>query len=295
MQGLILLNKPTGITSFSAVSAIKRAAQEKRVGHTGTLDPLATGVLPIFLGRATALSSYLLDGDKGYRATVKLGVKTDSCDITGNVISECAVDLKNDDILTALEKFVGETEQTPPVYSAIKKDGVRLYQLARKGVQVEVPKRRVRIYSITQVSPLNRENEFVIDVLVSKGTYIRSLCSDIGDYLGVGATLTNLCRTKVANFSIEDCVPLEKINSETIKGYLLDEETAVSHFREVFVTDNQAKRFSNGGQLSYERLKNADFADDEILRIKCKDCFIGLGFADNERQQIGIKCIINQL
>ena len=295
MQGLILLNKPTGITSFSAVSAIKRAAQEKRVGHTGTLDPMATGVLPVFLGRATALSSYLLDGDKGYRATVKLGIKTDSCDITGNVIKETPVNLKNQDILSALEKFTGEIEQTPPMYSAIKKDGVRLYQLARRGIEVEVPKRRVTVYSINQISPLNEENEFVIEVSVSKGTYIRSLCDDIGEYLGVGATLTALCRTKVANFSIENCVPLDGITSENIGGYLLNEEMAVSHFREVFVTENQAKRFSNGGQLSYERLKNADFTDGEILRVKCKELFLGLGFADNERQQIGIKCVINQV
>ena len=295
MQGLILLNKPTGITSFSAVSAIKRAAQEKRVGHTGTLDPLATGVLPIFLGRATALSSYLLDGDKGYRATVKLGVKTDSCDITGNVINECQVNLSNENIVAALEKFVGETEQTPPMYSAIKKDGVRLYQLARKGIEVDVPKRRVRIHSITQTSPLNQDNEFIIDVLVSKGTYIRSLCNDIGEYLGVGATLTGLCRTNVANFSIEDCVPLEQITAENIAEHLLNEEIAVSHFKQVLVTENQAKRFSNGGQLSYERLKNVDFSDGEILRVKYRDCFVGLGFADNERQQIGIKCVTNQL
>lgn len=295
MQGLILLNKPSGITSFSAVSAIKRAAQERRVGHTGTLDPLATGVLPVFLGRATALSSYLLDGDKGYRATVKLGVKTDSCDITGNVIETREVNLKNEDILSALEKFIGEIEQTPPMYSAIKKDGVRLYQLARKGIEVELPKRKVRIHSITQTSPLNGDNEFVIDVSVSKGTYIRSLCNDIGEYLGVGATLTTLCRTKVANFPLENCVPLENINAENINEYLLNEEIAVSHFKEVLVTENQAKRFSNGGQLAYGRLKTADFADGEILRVKHKDLFIGLGFADNERQQIGIKCIINQL
>lgn len=294
MQGLILLNKPSGITSFGAVAKIKRRAAEKRVGHTGTLDPMATGVLPVFLGRATALSSYLLDGDKSYRATVKLGVSTDTCDITGEVIKDCVVNLNNNDVLSALKNFVGEIEQTPPMFSAIKKDGVRLYELARKGIEVEIPKRTVAIRSISQISPLNEKNEFDVEVTVSKGTYIRSLCRDIGEFLGVGATLTALCRTEASGFSIEDCIDLEDITEDNISEYLLNEETAVSHFKEINVTENQARRFSNGGQLSYERLKEQAFDDGELFRVKHNGLFIGLGFADNERQQLGIKCIINQ-
>lgn len=294
MQGLILLNKPSEITSFGAVARIKRIAKEKRVGHTGTLDPMATGVLPIFLGRATCLSSYLLDGDKRYRATVKLGITTDSCDITGTILKENDVTLSNDEVLYALKKFEGEYEQTPPMFSAIKKDGVRLYELARKGIETEIPKRRVKIYSITQISPLNEDNEFIIDTCVSKGTYIRSLCRDIGEFLGVGATLTGLCRTEVSGFSINDCINLDCLDENNISEHLLNEEMAISHFKEIEVTENQARRFSNGGQLSFDRLKGEFLNDGEIFRIKCNGLFLGLGFADTQRQQIGIKCIINK-
>ena len=294
MQGLILLNKPSGITSFGAVARIKRAAKEKRVGHTGTLDPMATGVLPVFLGRATALSSYLLDSDKTYIATVKLGVTTDSCDITGNILSEKEVNVTNTQVLQVLGKFTGEITQTPPMYSALKKDGVRLYQLARKGIEVQIPKRQVTIFSLKQTKPLNAQMEFEIETRVSKGTYIRSLCRDIGEALGVGATLTALCRTEVSGFSIEECVDLDKITEENISQFILNEETALPHLREVFVTENQAKRFSNGGQLSYERLKETGFNEQEILRVKYKDLLLGLGYADNQNSQVGIKCVINQ-
>lgn len=294
MQGLILINKPSGITSFGAVSRIKRAAAEKRVGHTGTLDPMATGVLPIFLGRATCLSSYLLDGDKTYIATIKLGVTTDSCDITGNILSQCDVTVSKGEVSKVLENFIGEIRQTPPMFSALKKDGVRLYELARKGIEVEIPERTVKIHSISLLSDLNEQNELVIETTVSKGTYIRSLCRDIGISLGVGATLTSLCRTAVSGFKIEDCVSLDTITDENVCDYILSEETAVSHLREITVTENQARRFSNGGQLSYERLKICDFIENELFRVKFKDLFLGLGFADNERKQLGIKCIINQ-
>ena len=149
MQGLLLIDKPQGKTSFSTVANVKWLAQEKRVGHTGTLDPMATGVLPIFIGRATALSSLLLDGDKRYRATVRLGITTDTQDITGKVLKESEVKVTKDDLIRALEHFTGKISQIPPMYSAIKKDGVRLYSLAREGKTVEVEPREIEIYSIT--------------------------------------------------------------------------------------------------------------------------------------------------
>ena len=181
MQGLILLNKPKGITSFSAVSKVKRIASEKRVGHTGTLDPMATGVLPILLGRATTLSSLMLDADKKYIARVKLGIITDTDDITGEILQENEVNVDNARLNEVLDSFLGKQSQIPPMYSAIKKDGVRLYKLAREGKNTDIPARKVEIFEANILENLNEENIFKAEFFVSKGTYIRSLARDIGE------------------------------------------------------------------------------------------------------------------
>lgn len=293
MQGLILLDKPENITSFGAVARIKRIANEKRVGHTGTLDPMATGVLPVLLGRATALSSLLLDADKRYTATVKLGVATDTEDITGNIISETDTQVTNKQLENALKTFTGKIMQKPPMYSAIKKDGLRLYKLAREGKTAEIEAREIEVFSIDLTSPLNDQNIFGIDVHVSKGTYIRSLARDIGEYLGCGACLTELRRTYTGGFSLPDCVTLDRLNEENITEHIISEERAVSHLREVFVTEKQAFRFCNGGQLDLERLKTKNFTDGELVRVKLTDEFLGVGIADLSKNQLAIKCIIN--
>ena len=294
MLGLILLDKPQGITSFSAVNGIKRRAHEKRVGHTGTLDPMATGVLPILLGRATALSSLLLEGDKKYIAEIKLGVTTDTDDITGNILEEREVNITFEQLKTALESFLGEIDQIPPAFSAIKKDGVRLYKLAREGKTVDVPSRKITVHEVDIISELNAENIVKVEFFVSKGTYIRSLARDLGEVLGCGATLYSLRRTKTSQFDIKDCIPLDDLTEENIENHLLSEEVVVSHLREIFVTEKQAVRFSNGGQLSFERLKipTADFCENELFRIKYKNIFLGVGFANIEKKEIGIKCVI---
>lgn len=292
MQGLILLNKPEGITSFSAVRKIKWLCGEKRVGHTGTLDPLATGVLPVFIGRATALSGILLDADKGYTATVKLGITTDTCDITGAVLSERAVNVTRDELEIALSKFRGKISQVPPIYSALKKDGVRLYELARQGKDAEIEPREVEI---KQLRLLDFSGDtFKIEVVCSKGTYIRSLCRDIGEELSCGATMTALIRTATSGFSLEDTVSLDELTKENIAGFVRPEEEALSYLEEINVTEKQAVRFSNGGQLSYERLKNTSFKDGQLLRVKFGDKFLGVGIADNENKQLTIKCVINR-
>jgi len=293
MQGFLLLDKPCGKTSFGAVAAVKWLAKEKRVGHTGTLDPMATGVLPVFLGRATTLSSLLIDGDKRYIATVKLGVTTDTDDITGNILTEKKVSVTSEQLKDALKHFTGKIEQIPPMYSAIKKDGVRLYALAREGKTVEITPRNVEIFSIDLLSEPDSDNTFVIDVHVSKGTYIRSLARDIGEYLGCGATLTALRRTYAAGFGISQCVKLEDLTPENIADYVVSEETAVMGFREINVTEKQAVRFTNGGQLGFERLKVSDFTDGELLRVKFGDKLLGIGIAETEKQWVAIKCILN--
>ena len=291
MQGLILLNKPKGITSFSAVNKLKWLGQEKRVGHTGTLDPLATGLLPVFFGRATALAGIVLDADKSYIAEVKLGITTDTCDITGAVLSEKPVSVTKEQLAEAIDSFKGKIMQVPPIYSALKKDGVRLYELARQGKTVDIEAREITINTL-ELLDFNGET-FKIAVDCSKGTYIRSLCRDIGDALGCGATMTELTRTATGGFDIKDAVSLDDLTRENIGNYILPEETALKYLPEVFVTVKQAVRFSNGGQLSYERLKNADFSDGQLLRVKFGDKFLGVGYADNENSQIAIKCVIN--
>ena len=293
MQGLLLLNKPKGITSFSAVSCVKRNAGQKRVGHTGTLDPMATGVLPVLLGRATALSSLMLDADKRYIAKIQLGVTTDTEDITGNVLTENKVNITSEQLEDALAHFTGKISQRPPMYSALKKDGVRLYDLARRGQVVEIPEREIEIFSIELLSAIDNENCFTVETHVSKGTYIRSLARDIGEYLGCGATLAELKRTYAAGFDINDCVDLEKINPENIGKYILNEETAVKHLREVYITPNQAVRFCNGGQLDFDRLHIENILENELFRVKCNGEFLGVGFADIPNNRMGIKCIIN--
>lgn len=293
MQGFLLIDKPKGVTSFSAVAAVKKLAHEKRVGHTGTLDPLATGVLPVFLGRATALSSILLEAEKQYTATVKLGVTTDTCDITGTVLEEKQASVTKEEVEAVLKKFRGEIKQIPPMYSALKKDGVRLYELARRGETAQIEPRSVTINELTLK---NFEGDtFEIFVSCSKGTYIRSLCRDIGEALGCGATVTELRRNSTCGFNEADCVRLGDLTPQNISNYIKSEECAVRHLPEISVTEKQAVRFSNGGQLSFDRLHDVNFADRELIRVKYKDKFLGIGYADNEKQQIAIKCVINQI
>ena len=292
MQGLILINKPKGITSAAVVGKIRRLAHEKRVGHTGTLDPMATGVLPIFIGRATALSGLLLDADKVYDATFRFGTVTDTADITGEVLKTYPVNITTEQIFKAFDSFTGEISQIPPMYSALKRDGVPLYKLAREGKTVEIEPRTVTINSIEALSELC-DNEITVRVSCSKGTYIRSLCRDIGEHLGCGATLSALVRRETSGFTLENCISLDDLTEENIKDYVLPEETAVRDFRKVQVSSRQAVRFSNGGALSLERLNFKPRHDGELVRVKREDKFLGLGRVDSENNQIAIKCVIN--
>lgn len=293
MQGLILLNKPKDITSYRAVARIKRLSHEKRVGHTGTLDPMATGVLPILLGRASALSGLLLDADKRYTAGIKLGVTTDTDDITGSTLKQNQVSVTAEQLNDALLHFTGKIKQRPPIYSALKKDGVRLYALAREGKTAEIESRDVEIFTINLISPLNSDNTFKIDVHVSKGTYIRSLARDIGEYLGCGACLCSLERTFTGGFGLSECVPLETLTEENISDYCVSEEKAVEHLRQVCVTEKQAVRFCNGGQLDLDRLRIQNLSDGELIRVKLAENFLGVGLTDLSKNQLAIRCVIN--
>lgn len=293
MLGLLLLNKPQGITSFGAVARVKRLTGEKRVGHTGTLDPMATGVLPILIGRATVLSQYLIDADKSYSATVKLGITTDTCDIMGNVISQSEVD-SDIDLNSVLEKFKGKQMQTPPMFSAIKQNGVRMYELARRGEIAEIPAREIEVFSLKQISDLNNQNEFDIDITVSKGTYIRSLCRDIGESLGCGATLTRLCRTKTAGFSLSQCVNLDDLTPENIASYILPCDLVVEYMPKIQISEKQAVRFCNGGALSLDRIRFNGFKDSAAYRVYFGERFLGLGRAEAGTNLLKIECLVDR-
>ena len=216
-MGVICINKHEGVTSHTIVNMLRRLYNTKQVGHTGTLDPLATGVLPVMVGRAVKASEYLTAEDKGYVATMKLGLVTDSGDITGNVISQTDAIPTCEQVKKAVLGFIGDIKQTPPMYSALKVGGQKLVDLARKGIEVERESREIHISNISVECISEKEGEYELTVDCSKGTYIRTLCTDIGDTLGCGATMTSLLRTKSGNFTVENSYTVKQLEEMTIE------------------------------------------------------------------------------
>lgn len=283
MNGVIIVNKPTGITSQDVVTEIRKSMKIKSVGHTGTLDPLASGVLPILISKGTRISKYLIDHDKEYIATLKLGIKTSTGDITGDVIEtkkvpESALEIEN--LKDVLECFKGKQQQIPPMYSAIKVDGRKLYEYARLGQKVEVKPREITIYDI-ELLDINMESEEIkFRVACSKGTYIRTLCEDMAKELGTVGTMSALVRTKVGTFTLEQAIDLENLktllNEEIESKYFIDIETAFKTYGAINLkTDNELKLFINGMMLVKKR-------EDDVYRIYDKNNkFIGLGVVQN--------------
>lgn len=280
MTGVIFIDKPKGITSFGAVARVRRICGEKKCGHSGTLDPMATGVMTVLLGGATRFCELLPSHDKAYTAAFRLGTVTDTLDITGTVLETREVNATAAQVREALETFVGTIEQLPPMYSAVSIDGKRLYDLARQGIEVERKPRQVTVFSAALISENEENGEYEISVECSSGTYIRSLIADLGEKLGCGAVLTELRRTKANGFGIENTVTIEELeelmnNGETEK-FLRSVDSVLAEYPEVHVTAAQAKRFSNGGELSLERLRCAKVAG--YFRVYGpENKFIGLG------------------
>lgn len=292
MTGFICFDKPKNITSFSAVGILKRTTGEKKAGHAGTLDPMATGVLPVAFGGATRFIELFDTHDKAYEASVKLGVTTDTLDCTGEVLSETECDVTEEKLLEVLDLFKGKIKQVPPMYSAIKKDGVRLYELARQGIDIEREEREVTVYSINCLKFDRKSQTFEISVECSAGTYIRSLASDIGEKLGCGAILTELRRTKALGFTIDDCVTEDEIKALAAKGEvekaLIKVEDAMK-YESVFVTEKQAMRFHNGGCLSADRL-NFSLTPGEYCKVYSpKKEFLGIGEMSLDGAQLNVK------
>lgn len=296
VTGFVFLDKAEGMTSFFAASRLRRVFSTKKVGHTGTLDPMATGVLPVAVGGATRFIDFIPDSDKSYRAKFLLGKTTDTLDITGQVLEENQVNVSREDIERIIPEFTGEIFQLPPMYSALKKDGVRLYDLARQGIEVEREKRKITVYSLSLTS-YESENEYEIEVSCSKGTYIRSLIDDIGKKLGCGAVMTALCRTKANGVDISECITLEKLTELLEKeeqGTALHSVDRMLPYDIIKVTDNQAKRFSNGGELDTERLKITPEAG--LYRVfSYQDRFLGLGEITEDKKQLRVKRVFVEL
>lgn len=280
MTGIILLDKPKDITSFGAVARVRRICGEKKCGHTGTLDPMATGVLTVMLGGSTRFCELLPSHDKAYIASFRLGTVTDTLDITGKVLETREVSVTAERVREKIKDFIGDISQLPPMYSAVSVNGQRLYDLARQGIEVERKAREVTVFSIEMLSENVQAGEYEIAVECSSGTYIRTLIADLGEALGCGAVLTELRRTKANGFDVSQAVTLEQLEKAaengTLSDVLIPVDKALEEYPVIKVTAAQAKRFRNGGELDLQRLKYPRMLG--FFRIyDPDDNFLGLG------------------
>ena len=285
MEGIIVVNKPKGITSFDVIRKLKKILKTKKIGHTGTLDPLATGVMLVCVGKATKLASDLEAKDKIYIADFDIGYATDTYDIEGKKIAENIIEVSKENLEQSIKKFIGNIKQVPPMYSAIKIDGNKLYHLARKGIEVERPKRDVTIEYINLLDFKN--NKAKIETEVSKGCYIRSLIYDIGQNLGTYATMTALQRKQVGEYSLENSYNLEQIEEMTLNNnfkFLKTVEEIFSYDKYNLQTEKEFILYKNGNTV-----KIKENLESKRYRIYFQDKFIGLANIENNNLLKGYK------
>lgn len=290
-NGVIIINKESGISSFGAVSRARRLLGADKAGHTGTLDPMATGVLPILLGRAVKASEYMLTSDKHYVATLLLGMTTDTEDVTGNVLTECTHIPSEDAVLRAVSEMVGDSLQTPPMYSALKIGGKKLCDLARAGKTVEREARNITVYSIKPKRLSDREYE--LDIVCSKGTYIRTLCADIGKKLGVGGVMKSLLRAEASGFTLNDActlTELEAMSADERKKRVLPTETVFPTLREITLPPFFSRLSRCGVEIYLDKI---DFDGKLGERVKLFDekCFFALGEVREFEDGLAVKPI----
>ena len=249
MNGIVIVNKPQGWTSQDVTARLRRVFSTRRIGHGGTLDPMATGVLPVFVGRATRGVEFFEHAEKTYEAVLRLGITTDTEDITGTVLEEKCVEITEEQFLAALENFRGEILQVPPMYSALKVNGQKLCDLARKGKEVERQPRPITIYKLQCLEFTGVTARLLVHC--SKGTYIRTLCKDIGQALGCGGCMESLCRVSAGEYTLEESVALETLlETENPEQYLRPVDSMFTRFEPVILTENQEKRCRNGNAFS---------------------------------------------
>lgn len=298
MTGIICLDKQEHMTSFSAVARARRITGEKKAGHAGTLDPMATGILPVLFGGATRFMEFLPVHDKGYRARIQLGMTTDTLDTTGTVLTRSGVRVSKAQVEQALAAFRGDILQVPPMYSALSKNGVRLYELARRGEEVERQARPVTIYRLELTEFDGQTQECTLSVLCSKGTYIRSLADDLGRMLGCGAVMSGLCRTYAAGFSLKDCVTLDTLSElaqqEKLSQCMIPLERVLAAYPSLSVTQAQAVRFANGGALDADRLRFAEKRDGLFRVYSPDERFLGLGELLPEERELKVRRVLQE-
>ena len=288
LSGVFLLNKPLGLSSNAALQKVRRLFNAQKAGHTGALDPLATGLLPICLGEATKFSHYLLDSTKRYQTTVKLGQTTSTGDVEGDILQQSEVAaLTKEQIEQVLEKFRGDIQQIPPMYSALKRDGRPLYELARKGIEIEREARPVSIYDLKLID--FTEDSLILDVTCSKGTYIRVLGEDIGEALGCGGHLTKLHRIQTGHFEIQTEYTLEYLEQLSLAerdALLLPVYAPVEHLPKVQLPEGRKKYFCNGQESNIEHE-----AASEVLVFEGEHC---LGLAEiTDKKRLVPKRLLN--
>ncbi len=276
MDGFINVLKPTGLSSHDVVDIVRRIFKQKRVGHAGTLDPAAAGILPVALGRAARLVEYMENADKSYRAEIAFGYATDTGDVYGDVIESipCPALPLEEELRRVLGKFVGEIEQTPPAYSAIKVGGQRSYDLVRQGAAVEIPTRTVRIDRLELVHADAAHARILVDVDCAKGTYIRSLCTDIGAVLGLPATMRFLLRTRVGGFMLADSYTLEELAE--VRGTALCAPDTALDLPVYELAPQRVKAFYSGLSTSERRMELAE----GCYRVYAEGVFLGIGRYD---------------
>lgn len=283
MNGVINIYKNTGMTSFDVVAMVRRVAKMKKVGHTGTLDPAASGVLPVCLGKATKIIDYIMENKKVYRVNLKLGMVTDTYDLEGEVLrEEDASHITKDEILNCINTFLGTIDQVPPMYSALKQNGVRLYELARQGIEVHREARKITIYSIENIKIESNDN-IQMDVCCSKGTYIRSLCYDIGEKLNVGATMTALERIQNGPFTKEEAINIEDLSEELLEKHIISIEKALDSFEKITVNEKFGKLLRNGVKVFDNRMYSEEVEFNKLYRVyEDNGVFLGLGKRDEK-------------
>lgn len=280
------MNKPSGFTSFDVIAKLRGILKIKRLGHSGTLDPIALGVLPVFIGNAAKACDILPDNSKSYRAEFKFGLSTDTQDITGKIIQQYDKKVSREDILEIIPAFTGDIFQIPPMYSAVQVNGKRLYDLARQGVEIERPKREIHIDSI-KLENFNEETQSgTLFIICSKGTYIRTVINDIGNSLGCGGIMTSLVRTSTSGFTLDNCFTFEQVEnavkSDNIESLLIPIDSAFMIYPEIHLCEHQTKLYKNGVKLDLQRIKNVLPQNDKYRVYGSDNKFIGLALAEHD-------------
>jgi len=292
MNGILCVNKPQDFTSFDVVAKLRGILKIKRLGHGGTLDPMATGVLPVFVGTSTKACDIMPDNTKSYRAGFRLGQSTDTQDITGKILAESDMSVSKELLLDTLPLFTGKIMQIPPMYSAVQVNGKRLYDLARQGIEVERTPREIQVDGLSLEEYDHETREGVLSIYCSKGTYIRTIISDIGEKIGCGGIMTSLVRTSSSGFTLADCYTFEEIqkarDEDRLEELILPVERVFEKLPKLKLGEAQTRMYRNGVKLDLARVYNIREGEDTYAVYGNDGAFIGTAYADRENNVLKV-------